>query len=482
MEEERPKAQEVAVLVGDDSSSCRAVVPQYKYASFGGTLSVLQEYYTISDSEIEGYERWSWTDGTKTCTGRDKITGIPGKAYCEDDVFTDPYDEIPKGPVPEGVWQLNAETFSLKGRECGGMDYKIGDVTKSSLIINRGYDEQGRRSDSMYEILFKCSTDAGLVDWVDDGKLTRYPGGNMSLEVRRTPMGEDMFMDEEEKRARRKEEEEEEEGDYEVYSIMFCITEGAEQGYVICDGQSSWEYRADGKRCRGKDTLGGKWGGCTPDMKTIDDVEPEIDLDDLDEDWENDREEDEEGGRQGRGSTRFGMREEEEDDEQETSMVKQASGKGQRGGGGRQSDWDQDQARQDNVKGGGSGSWKEHLKSSAGKSNKARQEQDAEKRFPDPNAWGAQGEGKGARGGGRNRNAASMPAALDEEEQISPEGYPIRDYQAPRTSYLAMLLVGIPVGTLLAGLSFIAFRRWQHRVNGPGPEYARVANRGDGDL
>ena len=46
--------------------------------------------------------------------------------------------------------------------------------------------------------------------------------------------------------------EEEEEGDYEVYSIMFCITEGAEQGYLICDGQSSWEYRADGKRCRGK--------------------------------------------------------------------------------------------------------------------------------------------------------------------------------------------------------------------------------------
>jgi hypothetical protein len=60
--------------------------------------------------------------------------------------------------------------------------------------------------------------------------------------------------------------------------------------------------------------------------------------------------------------------------------------------------------------------------------------------------------------------------------------YPIRDYKAPRTSYLAMLLVGIPVGTLLAGLSFIALRRWQQRINGPGPEYSRVANRGDGDL
>ena len=34
----------------------------------------------------------------------------------------------------------------------------------------------GRRSDSLYEILYKCSTDAGLVDWVDDGKITRYPG------------------------------------------------------------------------------------------------------------------------------------------------------------------------------------------------------------------------------------------------------------------------------------------------------------------
>jgi len=37
-------------------------------------------------------------------------------------------DEIPKGPVPEGIWQLNAKTFSLKGRECSGMEYKIGYV------------------------------------------------------------------------------------------------------------------------------------------------------------------------------------------------------------------------------------------------------------------------------------------------------------------------------------------------------------------
>lgn len=35
-----------------------------------------------------------------------------------------------------------------------------------------------------------------------------------------------------------------------------------------------------------QDTLRGKWGGCTKEMKTIDDVEPEIDLDDFDEDWE----------------------------------------------------------------------------------------------------------------------------------------------------------------------------------------------------
>ena len=43
------------------------------------------------------------------------------------------------------------------------------------------------------------------------------------------------------------------------------------------------------------------------EMKTIDDVEPEIDIDDLDEDWSRDREEDEEEGRQGRGSTNFGQ-------------------------------------------------------------------------------------------------------------------------------------------------------------------------------
>ena len=36
------------------------------------------------------------------------------------------------------------------------------------------------------------------------GKLTRHPGGNMSLEVRRTPMGEDPFMEEEVRRARRR--------------------------------------------------------------------------------------------------------------------------------------------------------------------------------------------------------------------------------------------------------------------------------------
>ena len=43
-----------------------------------------------------------------------------------------------QGPVPEGIWHLNAETISLRGKDCSGMDYKIGDVTKSALMINRG--------------------------------------------------------------------------------------------------------------------------------------------------------------------------------------------------------------------------------------------------------------------------------------------------------------------------------------------------------
>ena len=56
-----------------------------------------------------------WTEG---------LTGGRGggsKAYCDDNAFSDPFDEIPSGPVPEGVWQLTAKTFSLKGRECGGV-------------------------------------------------------------------------------------------------------------------------------------------------------------------------------------------------------------------------------------------------------------------------------------------------------------------------------------------------------------------------
>lgn len=139
-EEDKPKEQQAVGTVADDGKSARVVVPQYKYPSFDGSMQVLEEYYTVTDGAIEGYERWSWTsaDGTRHCSGRDKITGVPGEGYCDQDVFTDPYDEIPSGPVPEGIWQLSAETMTLKGRDCAGMEYKIGDTTKSSLIINRG--------------------------------------------------------------------------------------------------------------------------------------------------------------------------------------------------------------------------------------------------------------------------------------------------------------------------------------------------------
>ena len=241
-EEDKPKEQQAVGTVADDGKSARVVVPQYKYPSFDGSMQVLEEYYTVTDGAIEGYERWSWTsaDGTRHCSGRDKITGVPGEGYCDQDVFTDPYDEIPSGPVPEGIWQLSAETMTLKGRDCAGMEYKIGDTTKSSLIINRGrrldffsvsnplcvtvclgacvciesccstvrwlavdggvteacrscvtgagYDEEGRRSDSMFEILYKCSTDAGLVDWVDDGKLTRHAGSVPLLQLLFQPL------------------------------------------------------------------------------------------------------------------------------------------------------------------------------------------------------------------------------------------------------------------------------------------------------
>ena len=36
-----------------------------------------------------------------------------GKGFCEDDLSTTA-EEIPNGPVPEGQWQLTANTFSLK--------------------------------------------------------------------------------------------------------------------------------------------------------------------------------------------------------------------------------------------------------------------------------------------------------------------------------------------------------------------------------
>ena len=43
-----------------------------------------------------------------------------------------------------------------------------------------------------------------------------------------------------------------------------------------------------------------------------------------------------------------------------------------------------------------------------------------------------------------------------------------------------MLLVGIPVGTLVSGLAFIAFRRWQARINGPGKEEEEEEGGGGG--
>jgi len=66
---------------------------------------------------------------------------------------------------------------------------------------------------------------------------------------------------------------------------------------------------------QGKDNLSGKWGGCSPEMKTIDDVEPEIDLDDIDEDWERDQEEEKEDGKWGGKEQKFGKGEEEKEDD-----------------------------------------------------------------------------------------------------------------------------------------------------------------------
>ena len=63
--------------MGGDGSSARVVVPQYSYPSFGGTMSVVEEYYTATDKGIEGFEKWEWLseDGKRKCKGRDKITG-----------------------------------------------------------------------------------------------------------------------------------------------------------------------------------------------------------------------------------------------------------------------------------------------------------------------------------------------------------------------------------------------------------------------
>jgi len=55
----------------------------------------------------------------------------------------------------------------------------------------------------------------------------------------------------------------EDDGDYEVYSMVFCYDASAAQSYTICDGHSSWEYKSGGKTCKGKDKLVGEWGGCT---------------------------------------------------------------------------------------------------------------------------------------------------------------------------------------------------------------------------
>ena len=82
----------------------------------------------------------------------------------------------------------------------------------------------------------------------------------MSLEVRRTPMGEMEDADQGDEQDGRAQEDD---GDYEVYSMVFCYDASAAQSYTICDGHSSWEYKSGGKTCKGKDKLVGEWGGCT---------------------------------------------------------------------------------------------------------------------------------------------------------------------------------------------------------------------------
>ena len=172
------------------------------------------------------------------------------------------------------------------------------------------------------------------------------------------------------------------------------------------------------------------------EMKTIDDVEPEIDADEVDEDWGQDVEQDDAQGGFGKLSQEFGLEEEAKDhvDEAEAQRLNQGG---------------------------------------------TEQGQNTESGL---DAWSSQAGAVGPVGGAPGRGQAPISPGQEFGEEMSPEGYPIRDYQAPRTSYLAMLLVGLPLGTLVAGLAFIAMRRCQARAHGPGGEYARVAVRGDGDL
>jgi len=477
--DDSPETQQVPATISTDGKQATIVVPPYSSKLFMGTQDMQMQTIIATDESLTGSEKWKWVssaEGANVCAGEDRISAIPQNYPCEGDWYDEDYmiypgDEVPEGPVPEGMWVLRQDTKSADGVLCEEMGLEVGMKTQSAIIISKGYEDDGSLSDTKFDVFFRCSSDEALIDQIDDATATFEPGGNITLQVKRVEKmdyddgiedfyeyGGEGLTDEERSQLQDLADlygtGSFTEGEEMDYTLVFCKDAKAEKGYRICDGSGSWHWWIQDDHCRGRDTFQGELGNCTNDMMGIQDLEGWNDDDEYwwyggsgdYDDWWADPYEDEYGYGYGYGYDGDQDYEEESwwdryfgyggDEYDETALQREEEGTQELENGQLAADipfW-------------------EH----------ADLEEHAGGSIPAPKR-------------DEDGNAAPRPIRpiIDPygATEYSKEGYPIRQYKSPRKSRMGLLFVGVPLGSLFLGVAYILYRRYRPDLGG---SYSRV--------
>lgn len=94
-EEKKPKKQDLAVRIDQTGTRAAGVTVEHSYESFDGKMSVTEEVYAITETTLQGTQKWSWVsdDGTHKCKGEDRIKGIRAHSMvCDTDADDEGWD------------------------------------------------------------------------------------------------------------------------------------------------------------------------------------------------------------------------------------------------------------------------------------------------------------------------------------------------------------------------------------------------------